>query len=220
MPEFWQMLRLFWDKDRVNNWIERIFSDPQNPNTGVGRCFNLISFNADVHVKWNRGLFALKPLELSSDRKQLTVQFFWQVPGKYDVESRVDLLTKPTSSKGLDGLEDGKCSLSRHGHLICSGEVFTLTTEDPEELPLPSIGLLEMQWVLQRLVGMSGAAGWPALDLDDDESGDNGWYIQDHTSNMDDTLKRVCDWVSAGKAVDITPEFSTPTPCPSVIPCH
>jgi hypothetical protein len=44
-----------------------------------------------------------------------------------------------------------------------------------------------MQWVLQRLVGMSGAAGWPTFttdddgdDDDDDVLGDNeNWLIED-----------------------------------------
>jgi len=130
---------------------------------------------------WNRGLIALKPLELSPDRKELTVQFFWQVPGKYEIDSRVDLLAEPTSSEGLDLIGDGYFLSCIEGdgttrHDIRSGEVFTFTTKDPQNLPLPGLELLEMQWFLQRLVGMSGAAEWPILDLDDDESvDDDGW---------------------------------------------
>jgi len=221
-PEFWEHLYLFWDEDRVNKWKEMISPDSQNPNTGVDRCLNLISLDGTAHVLWTRGLFALKPLELSSDHKQLTVQFFWQVPGKYDIESQIDLLTEPISSKGLDHLENG-CYLVRRDrdstlfHCISSGELFTLTTKDPEKLPLPSMDLLEMQWFLQRLVGMSGAAGWPILDLDDDES---VRLTSGHSSNLDDALERVHEWVAANEATGITPEMSTATPCPSVIPCH
>jgi len=181
IPDFWKLLHLFWDKDRIDKWKETIFPDSQNPNTGVDRCFNLISLNADAHIKWTKGLFALKPLGLSSDRKQLTVQFFWQVPGNYEIESRVDLLTEPTSSKGLDVV--GVDLLTRmqddgSSPRIRSGDVFTLTTKDPDKLPLPSVELLEMQWVLQRLVGMSGAAGWPILDWDENVDED-GWLIPD-----------------------------------------
>ena len=103
---------------------------------------------------------------------------------------------------------------------IRSGETFTFTTEDPENLPLPSLQLLEMQWVLQRLVGMSGAAGWPSLDEIDDDSVDNddNWLIPDYTD-----LERVRDWTE--EAADITPEMFTPetstaTPGPPVITCH
>jgi len=101
---------------------------------------------------------------------------------------------------------------------IRSGEILTLTTKDPDELPLPSVELLEMQWFLQRLVGMSGAARWPTLDLDDDDSVDDisAWLVPDVTSNVDNSLKRVCDWVAARETAGITPEISTATPCPSV----
>ena len=46
---------------------------------------------------------------------------------------------------------------------------------------LPSLELLDMQWVLQRLVGMSGAAGWPTFTVDDDDNfGETeSWLIAD-----------------------------------------
>ena len=47
---------------------------------------------------------------------------------------------------------------------IESGEIFELTTNNPETHPLPSWELLEMQWFLQRVVAMSGAAGWPQFE--------------------------------------------------------
>jgi hypothetical protein len=180
IPEFWKLLFLFWDKDRVMKWKRTIFSNPENPNVGVEGCFNLISLSPDAHAMWNRGNFALKPLKLSRDKKKLTVQFFWQVLGNYEEESQIDLLTKPTSSKDLNMLPDG-CVLHRVNDdgsrpRIQSGETFTFTTKDPKNLPLPSLELLEMQWALQRLVGMCGAAGWPSLDSIDDDTidGDDG----------------------------------------------
>jgi hypothetical protein len=213
IPKFWDLLRLFWDKDRVEKWRSTIFPDSQNPNIGVEGCFNLISLSPNAYVMWTKGLFALKPLKLSRDRKELTVQFFWQIPGNYNLESRVDLLTEPTSSEGLDILQDG-CSLHRvdndSSSYIQSGETFTFTTKDPKNLPLPSLELLEMQWVLQRLVGMCGAAEWPILDLDDDDTADNddGWQIH---SNVHNPLKRVREWVGAEEAAGITPESSAAT---------
>ncbi|KIX08173.1 uncharacterized protein Z518_02829 [Rhinocladiella mackenziei CBS 650.93] len=213
IPDFWKLLRLFWEKDRVNKWKETIFPSSQNPNTDIDKCFNLISLDASAHVKWANGLFALKPLELSGDQKQLTVQFFWQVPGNYDISSRIDLLTEPASSKGLENA--GGHVLPRvvdggPARFIRSGDMFTFTTKDPKNLPLPSMKLLEMQWFLQRLVGMCGGAGWPSLDLDDDENIDDGrgWLIPDHTSIVDNPLKRVCERVSAEEAAGITPEIS------------
>ena len=182
IPDFWRSLYIFWDEARVNKWYGAIHSDSQNPDIGVEGCFNLISLSIDAHDKWNRGVFALKPLKLSPDSKELTVQFFWQVTGNYDVDSQVDLLTEPTSSEGLETVAKGSdkywlTRLENDGstpriRTIRSGETFTFTTEDPENLPLPSVELLEMQWFLQRLMGMVDAAGWPSLDDDDDDTTD------------------------------------------------
>jgi hypothetical protein len=41
--------------------------------------------------------------------------------------------------------------------LIVSEDVVTMTTDDPVTRPLPSWDLLEMQWVLGRLLAISGA---------------------------------------------------------------
>jgi len=207
-------------------WKHTIFSDPENPSVGTEGCFNLISLTPTAHDMWSRGLFALKPLKLSRDKKKLTVQFFWQVPGNYDSESQIDLLTEPTSSKGLNILPDG-CVLHRvnddgSSPRIQSGETLTFTTKDPKTLPLPSLELLEMQWVLQRLVGMCGAAGWPSLDSYDDDTidGEDGWFVPDRIDyNMHNSSGRIREWV-AEEAAGITPESSTATPGLPAIECH
>jgi hypothetical protein len=41
---------------------------------------------------------------------------------------------------------------------ICSGDIITLTTDDPDEKPSPSLVLLEMQWFLHRVPTLGGAA--------------------------------------------------------------
>ena len=217
IPELWEHLSLFWDEDRINEWKNTIFPDAQNPDIGVERCFNLISLSLDAHDMWNKGFFALKPLEPSLDGKTLTVQFFWQVPGNYKIEDKVDLLTETPSSEGLDIVTKGskRYWLTRLENAstprIYSGETFTFTTEN---LPLPSMELLEMQWVLQRLVGMCGAAEWPSLDEIDDDTvdDDDGCLVPDYS------LWRVREWVDAKEAASMTLE--TATLHSSVIECH
>lgn len=44
---------------------------------------------------------------------------------------------------------------------ICSGDTIVFQTDDPEQRPLPSVALLEMQWTLHRVLAMSGAADAP-----------------------------------------------------------
>jgi hypothetical protein len=221
IPDFWQSLTVFWSEDQINKWKNTIFPD----GVGVESCFNLISLSPDAHDMWNRGSFALKPLKLSRDRKKLTVQFFWQISGKHEIGSEVDLLTEAPSSEGLDLVGDGDFlgRLENDGSSprICSGDTFSFTTKDPKNLPLPSMELLEMQWYLQRLVGMSGAAGWPSLDDIDDDSVDNddNWLIPDYTDyGVQKSLKRAREWIDAEGAAPITPEMATPNP--SLIQCH
>src|SRR4051812_16425779 len=91
IPDFWKTLNIFWNKDQVNKWKNKIF--PDGVGVGVESCFNLISLSPSAHEMWNKGLFALKPLKLSRNQKTLTVQFFWQIPANYKIDSKVDLLT-------------------------------------------------------------------------------------------------------------------------------
>ena len=216
--DLWRSLAVFWGKDQINKWKNTIFPDSQNPDIGVERCFNLISLSQQAHAMWNDGLFALKPLNLSRDQKTLTVQFFWQVPGNYEIDSEVDLLTEPQSSEGLELVGDGYhlTRVQNDGSTprIRSGETFTFTTKDPKNLPLPSLELLEMQWVLQRLVGMCGAAEWPSLDDIDDDTVDDedDRLLADYTDyGVHNSPKRVREWVGVEEAAGITPEISTAT---------
>jgi hypothetical protein len=173
---FWRYLRVFWDDDHVDKWRNKIFPDPQHPDTGVESCFNLICLAGNAHTHWNNGRFALKPLKLSDNKEELTVQFFWQPQYNHRSIDRVDLLMKPLSSKDLDLVEKEekfsfltRVSEDRSIRKIESGDIFTLTTDDPGSRPLPSLELLEMQWILQRITAMSGAAGPPEFDDDDDD---------------------------------------------------
>ena len=195
IPKFWELLKIFWGKDRINTWRSKIFPNAEKPETGVDEPFNLISLGRDAHDMWNDGEFALKPLELSSDNKELTVQFFWQVLNKYDQESRMDLLTEPASTKGLDR-SSIRWLFHPDGKKICSGDVFTFRTTDPATMPLPSKELLEMQWYLQRLVSMSGAAGWPSLDWDDDDDDMIPCLNPSYANgNVNTTSQDVYEWI-------------------------
>jgi hypothetical protein len=73
---FWNYLRVFWSKEKVTAWESNLF--PQGiGEKGYEEVYNLISLAPTVHAIWGRGLFALKPISESDDKKTLTVQFFW-----------------------------------------------------------------------------------------------------------------------------------------------
>jgi hypothetical protein len=165
---FWLTLRNFWSDDHIREWQDVIFTDQNNPYKGVETCHNLISLSYDAHMYWTKAYFALKPLKLSDDKKSLEVEFHWL--SKYDrsTASTLDILTPPMSPNGSRA--DMRLYDFSTDRRICSGQKITLTTEDPENLPLPHPALLEMQWILHRLTAMSGGAEiYDDFDNDDDD---------------------------------------------------
>ncbi|KAL2373271.1 hypothetical protein RJZ57_002255 [Blastomyces gilchristii] len=164
-------LASFWEEERVEQWKKEIFSDPQNlkePNDG---CFNMVSLDKHPHALWGAGRFALRLIEISADLKEL----------KYGGRG----LPVPTGTYKEDGEPEYRP--------IASGDVFSLTTDDPDKLPLPSWPLLEMQWHLQRIAGMSGAEASEDLDhnVDDDDDDDDNDAKEITTHDRDATVRSV-----------------------------
>ncbi|KAL1607695.1 hypothetical protein SLS60_002630 [Paraconiothyrium brasiliense] len=171
VANFWGVLRLFWPKDKVDAWHAKIFHDNGTPN-GTETVENMITFTATLNNFHTEGAFALRPVRITADKTQLELEFHWLKRQVRDSRATVDLSELPMSSRGLTD--------SGHGQYLCyldngvptrivSGKKFTMTTDDPVNKPLPDPGLLELQWHLQRILAMSGAAGWKEDDFDDDD---------------------------------------------------
>jgi hypothetical protein len=153
---FWNHLKNFWPAEKVAAWEAELFPKGMH-EVGEERVYNLITLSPDAHAKWAAGYFALKPISLSDDKMILKVQFFWQK--EQDTQTTISLLTAPFPTEGLErhryaGLVDWRTK-----RCIKSGDYFDLQTTNPTTKPLPSFQLLEMQWFLQRLLGMAGGAG-------------------------------------------------------------
>jgi hypothetical protein len=123
---------------------------------------------------------------LSADSKTLQVQFYWlqQFKGPPTIPAN----TQPNFPDDLDGVPE-RVRLYNHGTdaVITSGDVITITTEDPETMPLPSMDLLEMQWILHRLAALSGGAGVFDLgsgDDDDDNESDGSLDFESEGDEM------------------------------------
>jgi hypothetical protein len=169
---FWNHLRAFWSEEKVTAWEEKLF--PQGiGEEGQEEVYNLISLAPTVHAIWWRGLFALKPISESDDKKTLKVQFFWQEK-QMGLIPRISLTATPNSTEGLDQTA-GVWLFDKNGKKIQSGDCFELQTDNPTSKPLPSFELLELQWFLHRIQGMAGAAqfewdSWPDTDSNSDDS--------------------------------------------------
>ncbi|KAL4786394.1 hypothetical protein BJX76DRAFT_355121 [Aspergillus varians] len=157
--DFWQTLSTFWSAKQIDQWESSVLGPER---TEILQ--NLMSLAPTVHALWGKARFALKPLQLSSDSKTLTVEFHWLYYSTYAFKH---LQTPPSLPCNLDSTDRGTrlfdCETKR---CIKTGDVLTFTTDDPETMPLPSVELLRMQWLLNRLVSLSGAA-----DVSDEEFG-------------------------------------------------
>jgi len=164
----WNVLRQFWSEERVNSWYNAVFP------TGTEVVHNLMSLSPNAHAFHGRGFFALEPMEISDNKERLKVKFFWLRRYKYSKGEKVDILSRPSLPGNLDPGPGGPGLLNvQTRREICSGDEIWLETEDPESLPLPDWRLLEMQWFLNRVVAMSGAAE-PRDDFDEDGDGFTG----------------------------------------------
>ena len=163
VPDFWDLLELFFDFDHVRRWRREIFRDPFDPSVSLDGCHNRICLDPATHDSWIRGSFALRPVAVSEDEKQLTAQFYWQSKPLHSRFDQVEVLQAPPSSKGLihgDGdmlyiHPEGK---TEDGYEVNSGDIFVFKTENPKTHPLPSFELLDMQWHMNRICLMSGVS--------------------------------------------------------------
>ncbi|KAB8235714.1 uncharacterized protein BDW43DRAFT_309048 [Aspergillus alliaceus] len=108
----------------------------------------------------------------ASTRQPRTVGRFWDIMNVFWDEGRVQRWKAEIfgNESSLQKPQHGcfnMLSLDKYAYIdngepvfktIASGDVFTLITNNPETMPLPSQPSLEMQWYLQRIAGLSGAA--------------------------------------------------------------
>ena len=98
----------------------------------------------------------MKSIRLSDDNKRLDVQFFWLAKGNHT--SEVGILQRPSLTMNLYRRPNRTMVFNVDTlRAICSGDEISLETSDPEKYPLSDVGLLEMQWFLNRVAVMSGA---------------------------------------------------------------
>jgi hypothetical protein len=172
-PSFWDTLKMFWGEERTGKWHSAVFSTPSKTEIVE----NVILLNCNLHKLWGNGEMALKPIELSADRKLLTLEVHWirkragasptsSAPPPVDLSEVPSLKVSPSDASRLFYYHN----VSTRDRITSGHKVF-MTTDDPVERPLPSLELLEMQWVLQRLSAVSGAAE-PQDDWSDDDSSD------------------------------------------------
>ncbi|RHZ44537.1 blue light-inducible protein Bli-3 [Aspergillus thermomutatus] len=163
-----ESLSMFWPPSIIEEWKADVFG---GSNTEL--CANRISVSPEAHVYWGKGYFALKPVSMSEDQKSLELEFYWLRP--VPRSSTMLLSNKPSLEGSLDCSAEASYLFDvETNSRIRSGHKLRLETDDPVNRPLPSVKLLKLQWALQRLASLSGAAEAidVLLDSDDEENDD------------------------------------------------
>lgn len=156
----WGSLGVFWSKERVESWYNAIFPEGKYAEA----CYNRLCLSPSAHRYFGKGYFALKPISIYDDQKYMVVKFFWLHKGPSD-NAFVNFRDTPLLEGQDEG--DGYSRLFNHEttSIIRSGDELRLKTENPQTHPLPRWDILEMQWFMNRVVAISGAA-----DVEDDYS--------------------------------------------------
>lgn len=162
---FWKTLQLFWSKDQVDKW-EAQLTGP----CGTELCENLLCLCPSAYRLWGACYFAFQPLHLRDDGKELITRFYWLpevTPHKVQVQDKPSISLHPPAELLNLRVENTDGS----AHKMNSGDLVIFQTKDPENLPLPSWDILQMQWILHRIGALSGAANVPI----EDEGSDMGF---------------------------------------------
>lgn len=154
---FWVSLELF--QEEIELW-KAALSNTKHPG------INHLCLTDIAQELWVQARFALRPLELSHDERTLTVQFFW-LPRTREYRRYCSMTRIPRPFAAGEGDDtDFEFFRSQDENRLQSGDILTFRTADPVRHPLPSIELLRLQWLLNRVVALSGAADASEKDLD------------------------------------------------------
>ncbi|KAL4919705.1 hypothetical protein BDW62DRAFT_199714 [Aspergillus aurantiobrunneus] len=149
---FWKHLRVFWKPERVRRW----FVATRRPEQST----NLMCLCLNGHALMQNARFALRPMRRTADTMEAT---FWWMPGSVYGERDIRKGPSPIDDK-LDGSPLG-CKLFDYGTamVVKSGHHVEFRAAHPSNFPVPSRGVLEMHWYLNRVAALSGVP-----DLKDD----------------------------------------------------
>jgi hypothetical protein len=195
---FWTTLKMFWKEELVESWRSKLFVDANNPNRGTETIENMVSLSAILQRFHSAARFALRPIQLSDDKTKLELEFHWLVVEERNRQDEVDIMDEPLSSASRLSAGGGYGPLDRIDPTddtirlpLVSGTRFTMSTDDPVNRPLPDPGLLTLQWHLQRVLAMSGAAEWTEEDFGDDDDDDKDGQGVTSCDNVANWLQNV-----------------------------
>lgn len=160
---FFDALRYFWSEKRVDEWQNAAYGDA----AGTEKVQNHITLSLNAHQLHTKALFVLEPVTEDEGGMWTRVRFWWLK--KHDHEQGVKFGIPPQLPKDFHPKEYavGLWNVNTSQPLV-SGQEITIHTHDPKTHPVPDSRLLQMQWMMNRVIALRGGA--EPEDLDDDES--------------------------------------------------
>ncbi|OJJ31235.1 hypothetical protein ASPWEDRAFT_187153 [Aspergillus wentii DTO 134E9] len=155
---------------RAGDLLEVCHIYPQDLNKRQKNDIQMRRFWATLRIFWTQDKVEAWKDELEPNGTEILqnlITMTRQAHG-YWGNARFALFPHKPSDDGKSMDVNGKLFNCATGQKITSGTVITLRTSDPMTHPLPSYALLQMQWYLNRIAGLSGAA---EFDNDRDEDG-------------------------------------------------
>jgi len=136
---------------------------------------NMMTLSKQVHAYWGCAMCAFRPVSVNEAQTEMHIALHW-LPILPPSVKRSDHIS-PTKNPFCGGTQEfttlptdriGLYNWERKVEML-SGDIFTVTTDDPLNRPLPSWDLLLLMWHLTRIAAMQGAGE----DSDDDLPSDD-----------------------------------------------
>ncbi|KAL3475450.1 hypothetical protein BJX99DRAFT_229602 [Aspergillus californicus] len=81
-----------------------------------------------VQCFWRKGLFALKPIGISDNQRELTVEFYWMGESLWEPKNLSTPPAKPTNLDGTINIRVSRLLNCETMKCICTGDKLTFTT--------------------------------------------------------------------------------------------
>ncbi|KAK4459983.1 hypothetical protein QBC42DRAFT_230528 [Cladorrhinum samala] len=149
--DFWGTLQLLWPLDDIQQ-LEIAGHEERN----------ILPLQPTAHRLWDRHKFALRPIPHPTDPEH---KVYLQVVWFDDRHAEIGLTGnngQGSSSKETDLLDRRRKmedSIGSGARYVLHGDVYELSTSDPENRPLPDVCFLEMRYAVQQLLACQQAAG-------------------------------------------------------------
>lgn len=175
--EFWNCLRAFWGHAQTEKWEAELLRGSNTINTEFTA--NMMTLSKQVNAYWGCAMCAFRPVSVNEAQTVMHIALHW-LPMLQPSVKRSDYVS-PTENPFSGGTQEVISTLpsARIGLYnwerkveMQSGDIFTVTTNDPLNRPLPSWDLLLLMWHLTRIAAMQGAGE----DSDDDLPSDDDLY--------------------------------------------